>query len=304
MLKQTTLALCVASSTILLSACQLADDSTDTAINNTSLKVQSTAVKNVSTGTSMLMAGNVSTSLATTDTQQTLSIPVVEAGVEKGILSLSKAWVSLDEIEIEKEEVEGVSLTEEELEQQNEIEFDGPFFINLLTNESIPEIPSAELLPGIYEEIELEIEVADALNGLDREVPVPELADYSLVLEGHYTPTSSQPIAFKLTADIDEEIELQADSTQVLEINADTMNNLIIAFRLRQWFNFIDDGILSTASLTDGELILDTAINSSDPLLSQILENIKQSADFGEDDDDDGELSSDEDDDEVDELDD
>lgn len=307
MFKQTQLALIVAASATLLSACQVTDSSNKDNTGNTSLAIQSTAVKNQPVTRAYMMAGDSSstpTNTLTTSDASTLAVPVYEAGIEKGSLTLTKAWISLDEIEIEKEEVEGIALTDEEMEQQNEIEFDGPFFINLITNESTPPIPTVDMLPGTYEEIELEIEVADEQNGLSIDAPLPELATYSLILEGQYTATSSEPITFKLTAALDEEIELKADPAQSLEINADTMNDLIIAFRLRQWFNFTNDGTFSNAPVVDGQLILDSENNLQSALLEEILENIKASADFGEDENDDGELGSDEDDDEIDELDD
>lgn len=312
MLKQTTIALAITAATALLSACQVTDSASDA--GNTSLSIQSTAVKSTAAPQSLLMAGTPSTNrLDALEANTSLIIPVVESSSEVGTLTLTKAWISLDEIEIEKEEIEGVALTEEQQNQQDEIEFDGPFFINLITNESFPEIPSIDLLPGEYEEIELEIEVADEQNGLSINLPsdAPELATYSLVLEGQYVGlhngASNQTIDFKLSAAIEEEIELKADPSQGLTIDADTMNNVIIAFRLRQWFAFTNTGPFTTNALSDdGKLILDTAIDEENTLLKQVLKNIKRSADFGEDSDNDGELGSDEDDDDdsKDELDD
>ena len=312
MLKQTTIALAISATTALLSACQVTDSASDA--GNTSLAIQSTAVKSTVPKQAFFTTGTAQTSAVEAPQASTaLSIPVVESSSEVGTLTLTKAWISLDEVEIEKEEVEGIALTEEQQNQQDEIEFDGPFFINLITNESIPSIPSIDLLPGEYEEIELEIEVADEENGLSIDVPAdaPELANYSLVLEGQYVGlhngVSNQTIDFKLHAAIDEEIELKADPSKGLIIDADTMNNLIIAFRLRQWFAFTNSGEFSTSALSnDGHILLDSAVDAENSLLKLVLENIKDSADFGEDSDDDGELSSEEDDDDdsQDELDD
>jgi len=248
-----------------------------------------------------------------------IEFPVTDSsGVEVGTLYLTETLVALDEIEFElpEEEID----TEEEIEQSEEIEFPGPFIVDLLANTVTPEIDTTEIVPGTYEKIELDLhKITGDETEEDGTTQLVETNDplfgNSIYILGTYTGLTSSgsvtDMAFELSFDLDEEFELTGtgDQTGGLVIDEGIVNDIIIAFRLARWFQFdngesnpdgVDFSQLVTVSDGEGgfEIILDESVTGDNEKIRQVIkENIKESADYGEDDDEDGELGSDEDDD-------
>ena len=71
-------------------------------------------------------------------------------------LEFTEAFVGVTEVELEYE-VESDS-DEDEDEEEYEIEFEGNYIVDLLNGTSDPEFGISELPPGLYEELEIEME--------------------------------------------------------------------------------------------------------------------------------------------------
>ncbi|EAR11269.1 hypothetical protein [Reinekea blandensis] len=261
------------------------------------------------TGEVTLQFGASETSARTALRATTVSsIPVTDSsGQAAGSIGLNEAWVVVKEIELEHETDD-----DDALEEELEIEFVGPFAVDLLSGETYPSLPSVSIDTGLYNDIEIDIEkLADSdLVGMP-DLPqaiADQLLNYSLYLEGTYTSQDGSTyvaIPFSLSYDQTDEFELSGtDFSQGFVVDDTGINDIIVAFRLHEWFRFDNletnsDGLELVNAITSTEggnaLVLDGNTNSD--LMDVIEDNIEESAEYGEDDDDDGELDEDEDDD-------
>ena len=250
-------------------------------------------------GTSAGRAAADSAVLSITDTSA--------AGNEIGKLTLTDARLNIYQIELEQD-LEEVDSAEENA-QELEVEYTGPFVVDVLKDTIAPAIPYIELLPGTYDEIKLKLasiegdEVDDAGNPLVD--PSDPLYENSIVLIGTYSgPTSNSGTAtdmpFTATFAIDEEFVL--GGTEGFILDEAVINPIIVAYRLARWFHFNDletnsDSIEFSAIVTAGdEIILNEDQTGDNATIWEVIKgNIKESADFGEDSDENGELDSDED---------
>jgi len=225
------------------------------------------------------------------------SISVIDiAGKPAGVISLTKAYLAIKEIEIE---VVG--------EESEECEYNGTHMVDLLNNTVTPELPVITLPDGEYDEIEMDIDIITALD-LDSNGNTIIAADHvmfgkSLYLEGSYTVTGGTAVPFKMAFETEEEVILK-DNNSTKTFALAGHSDLIVAFRMDNWFNFSNKETngynVDFSALTDFDLN-----NDADPavlaikkdIMDIIQENIEDSADFGEDSDDDGELGEEEDDD-------
>lgn len=305
----------LAGSSLLLTACGPSGSETKA---QTQLEIQGTKPD-----------GTASRSLARATSGAGVDIPVYDAnGSADGTLHLTTAWMVVKEVDLEMDdeeeddEVEGMDSSDDDSEE-NEIEFVGPYVVDLLTSSTNPSLPSLLVEAGQYDDIEIDIEKLnpDDLDGDGNPLidNYPELEDYSLYLEGTYTSedgSTYNAIPFELKYDQTDEFDLATSTlSNPLALNSDQSVDLIVAFRMARWFRFDDpdtndpsDNIDSITGAIQGNdtdgltLILDGNTNSD--YMDIVEDNIEDSADFGEDDDDDGELDSDEDEDDDDEWDD
>lgn len=220
------------------------------------------------------------------------TIDVIGAGgTSIGQLSLTDAKVALSEI---KFKTDGGEL--------DEAEFTGPYIVDLLSNQMSPDPGSIEVNAGTYKDIILKLHKLEQDEGekagVDSEDPV---INNSIYLKGSYTATNGVVKPFELSYEIGEEFSL-APTTGVkgMNLEAGVTQAMIIAFRLDSWFRFdnketnetaIDFSNISTDSIV---LDKDASGDTAQKIRETIKENIKQSADFGKDDDDDGKLEPDE----------
>ena len=240
-----------------------------------------------------------------------------DAGTEIGVLTLTDARLNIYQIELEMDDDEVD--TQEELDQELEIEFTGPFVVDLVASSVTPELPYIELLPGTYDEIKLKLAKIEG-DELDEEGnplvdPSDPLYGNSIYLEGTYTGNTSTgdvtDMPFFASFAIDEEFELAGLDVGTLGfvIDEGVVNSIIVAYRLGRWLLFDDPE--TNSSSTDFDLIVpdsdgaggfqitldDLQTGANGDIWEVIKKNIKESADFGEDEDGSGKLESDEDDD-------
>lgn len=268
------------------------------------LAIQSTAPAGSSASPSRAISSN-------------MEIPVTDSlGTQIGTIKLTEALVALKEIELELAEAEADTL--EEIEQNSEIEFEGPYIVNLLTDTITPSLDSVDLLPGNYDEIELDL---DSIGGEEEDTDGNQLVDpshplfgNSIYLNGSYTGATAggdvTDIPFTYEYDLDKEFELtgSSDTSEGFFIDEGAVNNIIIAFRLVRWFDFSNSetnsdnydfsSLVVSTSGSEPFILLDKTAEGANKNLREVIEkNIEESADYGEDLDDDGELDSEEDDD-------
>jgi len=245
-----------------------------------------------------------------------LSIPVKgKDGSQLGTLSITVAKVAVKNIQIEME-VSQVNSAEEE-EQELEIEFTGPFLVDLVESTVNPAFPTIPLLPGVYDEIELSIARLEGTerggDGLPLAPAGNPMHKRSLYVQGTYDGlikgTACVQVPFVLAYDMEETFELSgADPALPMVLESGSLMPVIVAFRMVQWFDFskqktnpglaIDFNSLTVSG--QGIVLDETAADDFSIIRKVIKDNIKESADFGIDLDGDGILSPAEDDDEVD----
>lgn len=188
--------------------------------------------------------------------------------------------------ELEFETLEENEREDEEGEDENEeIEYEGEFIVDLLTGTSSPDFGMADLAPGIYEEIEMEME--PFIDG-----------QHSVFIAFNYTNANNEVINVEYT--FDEEIEFEIEDENGFQLDGGVANQMLIVFNLDALFAGID---LSNATADDDGVIRINSTSNSE-IAALIESNLDQTFEAGEDDDDDGEFDDDEEEDDDDDDDD
>jgi len=160
-------------------------------------------------------------------------------------------------------------------DDNEEIEFEGNFVVDLITGTSTPDFGAADITPGLYEEIE--IEMGPILDG-----------GLTMFVAFQYTPdggTESVSYEFSTTEEI--EFELENESGFFLDENA--LNQMLIVIDLDVIFANVD---LSNAT-ADSDRIVRINNSSNSQLYGQIFQSLNDAMEGGEDDDHDGEIDGD-----------
>jgi len=203
--------------------------------------------------------------------------------------------------------------TEEETEQNQLVEYVGPYLVDLLANTSVPTLGSVPLVTGIYRQIEMKLRKIDGTEIDASGNPLVAASDpmfgNSIYLSGKYTgpyaggTATAMPLI--MSYDFDETFELSPPegSTKGMPI-AKGVSPILIAFRFAEWVNFAnpltnDKNVdLTLAVDSSGTIRLDNAASGVNADIRTVIKNIiESSADYGVDVNDDGELSVEEDDD-------
>lgn len=166
-------------------------------------------------------------------------------------IQVQSAIAFLEEVELEKE----VGNDDDELE----IDIEGRFRVDLLTGLSSPEIPTAQIEPGNYHELELEF------GDEDRQ---------AFEISGTYTDTSGQIFNFTLSTIAELEFEIEAEGNGLV-IPADYFVTLNVNFPVASALNNLD---WNSANVGTGNTIL---INqqSNSALLAAFLQNLNLQVD-------------------------
>ncbi|MDX1342067.1 MAG: hypothetical protein R3227_06930 [Reinekea sp.] len=261
--------------------------------------------------------GAVTLSFSASQTARTLlrttinDIPVTDtAGNVSGNITMTEAWMVVKEIELEHEDDDDTADQDE-----SKLEFIGPYALDLLSGTTYPALPEVTIDTGLYADIELDIEklASEDLAGMP-DLPqgvADKLLTYSLYIEGSYTSadgTTYVAIPFTLSYDQTDEFEFSGtDFSAGFVVDDQGINDIIVAFRLNEWFRFdnsetnSDNWTLEDAVVDNGngdEIVLSGNTNSE--VMNVIEDNIEDSAEYGKDEDGDHELDEDEDDDGID----
>lgn len=194
----------------------------------------------------------------------------------------TEAYIGVTEIEfetLEEEATEGSGNMEDldgDGEDDNEkIEFEGNFRVDLLTGISSPDFGEADLAAGIYEELEFEME--PILDG-----------DVTIFVAFDYTPDGATE-ATRFEYSNSQEMEYELENETGFTLDEGSINQILVVVDLDAMFAGIDFN-LATADM-DGIVRINE--NSNSGIASTIEQNLKDFMDGGEDEDGDGEIDDD-----------
>ncbi len=202
-----------------------------------------------------------------------------------GRLILSAARLALGSIRIRNDQ----------RDESNRALLQGPFIVDLLTSSVTPSLSRLALPEGQYKDISLryrQLEKA-SINAND------PLKGNSLLITGTYIDKNSNASSVSIALNVDDEISLMKEAqTKSIDVQSGINQQIIIAFRMDQWFDF--SGLEADFSSFSGK---DINISSEfkgqyQKIQEALLSNIKGGADFGQDEDRDGKLGRHEDNDE------
>jgi hypothetical protein len=198
-----------------------------------------------------------------------------------GGVTLTDFMIALDEIEFERE---GEDMDNE----TDEPEFEGPFYIDLLSATGgilAQSLGDVSIPAGTYEGIEFDIH-----KSVETNTPA-NLVDRSIYMAGNWVDGSSKTHPFVIWHDADEEFFLTGPNGIVVEAGT-TGHSLVVDFNLDNILQGID--FTRATKEPDGSIIISPK-SSNKKLADRIKDNLEAAADFGEDDDGDGDLDEGED---------
>jgi hypothetical protein len=158
-------------------------------------------------------------------------------------------------------------------EDDNEdIEFKGEYTVDLITGTSTPDFGDTDIAPGLYEEIEIDLE--------------PIMNDgNTMFIAFDFNPTgASEPIKYEYSNSANLEYELESDSG--IELTDSGLNQLLVVLDLDALFAGVD--LSSATADSDGVVRINDSSNAN--LAAQIAANLDSIMEGGEDDDNDGEF--------------
>ena len=187
-------------------------------------------------------------------------------------LTFNEVLIGVTELEFETLEEEDDEMDDngEEIEVDDEVEYEGVFVVDVLNGTSNPDFGIATLAPGLYEEIEMEME--PVLPG-----------NHTISIEATFINGDTQyPVVF--TSGEDFELEIENDNGFML--SEGSLVDILVVIDLDALFSGID---LTQASVDqDGTIYINSSSNAS--MASTIENNFEAALEAGEDEDDDDEI--------------
>lgn len=175
-------------------------------------------------------------------------------------------------------ELEFETLEENEAEDgdgeddNEEIEFEGEFVVDLITGISTPDFGEATIVPGLYEEMEMELE------------PILE-GGFSIFVAFDYTPDgAAEAVRFEYSND--QELEFEIENEAGFQLDDTSLNQMLILIDLDTMFAGLD--LNSATADIDGVVRINGTSNTD--LAELITKNLDSIMEGGEDDDEDGEF--------------
>ena len=160
-------------------------------------------------------------------------------------------------------------------EMENEdIEFEGAFAVDLIHGTSTPDFGIAEILPGLYEE--MEIEIGPVLEG-----------GKSVLIAFEIPQQDADPLKFEYSYSGELEIEIERDAG--FHLDGGSLNQMLVLFNLDLLFGNID--FSQAVADADGIIRIHSASNAD--LASLIMANFHAAFEAGEDHDGDDEIDED-----------
>jgi hypothetical protein len=160
-------------------------------------------------------------------------------------------------------------------DDDEEIEFEGNYIVDLIAGTSTPDFGIADIKPGLYEEIE--IEMGPILDG-----------GLTLFIAFAYTPDgATEAIKFEFSTSAELEFEIENENGFLLDDGA--INQMLVLLDLDALFAELD--FSGATEDTDGIVRINSDSNAT--LAAEILLNLGEAVDGGEDEDNDGDIDDD-----------
>ncbi len=160
-------------------------------------------------------------------------------------------------------------------DNHDEIEFKGKFVVDLLSGTSDPDFGVADVIPGVYEEIEIDLN------------PVMD-GGLTMFIAFYYTP-SGETDSVRYEYSNNYKLEFELKDKNGIEINNDFLNQILVIVDLDALFAGVD----LDAATADSDGIVRINDSSNPDLAKQIARNLKSVMEVGEDDDHDGKFDDD-----------
>ena len=207
------------------------------------------------------------------DMKAVTTLSTINAGGRVVNIGLEFTEVIIGVAEMEFETLEENEAEDSDGEDDNEeIEFEGEFTVDLITGVSTPDFGETTIAPGLYEEMEMELE--PFLEG-----------GLSMFVAFNYTPDGATE-AVRYEYSNDQELEFEIENEAGFQLDDTSLNQMLILIDLDAMFAGID---LNTATVdADGVVRINGTTNTD--LASIIAQNLDSIMEGGEDDDDDGEF--------------
>ena len=214
------------------------------------------------------------TSLSTINSSgRVMNTGLVFTDVVIGVTEIEFETFEEDEAE-ENEEIEDDEDGAGE-DDNEEVEYEGNYIVDLIAGTSTPDFGVVDIAPGIYEEMEIELN------------PILE-GGLSMFVAFDYTPDgATDPVRYEYSTSAEMEFELEPEGGFILDEGS--LNQMLVLIDLDAMFANID---LSTATAdVDGVVRINESSNVD--LANQIAANLGDVMEGGEDEDGDGEIDDD-----------
>jgi hypothetical protein len=202
-------------------------------------------------------------------------------------ITLTEARIVLKEIDLEPLvscQTEEGTIRPESIDV--EVDFVGPFVVDLLDNTSIPNVDNIQVPPGRYCEVELNFDKLEKENVPDGISPDDPIVENALLIQG----MRQDGIPFLVRFKEDDRFKLEGRSPIGFTIAGDRqITQFFVSFDFNTWFTGVD---LESAVLSDGVILIDDENNAA--LKALIVENIIHSSRLFKDLNNDGVLEDDE----------
>lgn len=238
----------------------------------------------------LALASGCSSATGGTETGNTTAVSIRVIGYQSSLLpalTVGELQVDAAMIVLDRLRFRPFSACQEGTEDEGaeDVQFDGPFLVDLLNPSAISGLEDLQIPTGRYCRIELVLKKLES--------PGP-MFNRSVQIEG----ARGDGTPFLMTTEVDEEFKLENESTGFLIEEADALSVFFIAFDLDRWFDGVDlmDTFIEVSTGGDGEPIILINDVKNQTVQEIIEENLKHSSELFEDSDDDDGLDPEEED--------
>lgn len=189
-----------------------------------------------------------------------------------GVTELEFETLEEDELEEDHDAVDGENHDGEE--ENEEIEFEGQFTVDLVHGTSTPDFGVAAVLPGLYEEMEIELG--------------PILEDGNSIFIAFSLPRQGAEM-LNIEYSSSDEMEFEIERDAGFRLDAGATNQMLVLFNL----NLIFAGVDFSQAVVDADGVIRINKSSNTHLASLIEANLDHACDAGEDQDGDEEIDED-----------
>ncbi len=209
-------------------------------------------------------------------------------GTSIGTIVMEQAYIVLGGIEFQS--------ADNEQENDGEIDFAGPYIVDVLNDSVSPQPQPKNLAEGLYNEIQLKMEKLEEEQAATLGASVADLINRSIFIKGQYIDSIGTKKAFTMSFSLDEEFNLVKGGAGI-NLLGGLEQQVVIAFNLQSWFDFSNmeknQDALDFSDITAADIVLGEDSDATEKSLHEMIkENIKGSSEFGKDEDKDGDLSN------------